>query len=132
VSTDIPEKTRKLIREREDARCAICRRPMTDIHHRLRKGMGGTSRADIHLPSNLVGLCRTHHGLVHAKPAPAVLGGWIVPTSVEPGLFPIWMQSSQYAYPGWFLLEDDGIVRWTTDDNEPLHLPPGMPSLLSA
>ncbi len=132
MSTDIPDRTRKLIQSRADNACEICRKPMTDIHHRQRKGMGGTSSLVIHNPENLIGLCRWHHGWTHANPAHAVLGGWIVPTTVDPEFFPVWAQNVNYGYSAWFSLLPDGCVRWVNDLHEPLNLPPGMPSLSAA
>lgn len=130
--SDIPERTRKLIRAREDDRCAVCRRPMTDIHHRQRKGMGGSNAPDIHDPVNLVGLCRADHGWVHANPAAATLCGLMVPTTVHPAQVPVWMQNVNYGFPAWFqLFNTDAAIRWVTDEQEPVRLPPRMPALRS-
>lgn len=125
-STDIPERTRALVRDREDGRCALCRSEMTDIHHLWPKGMGGSSRPGIHAVSGLIGLCRPCHSWTHGNVAASEAAGWIRPSGA------VWLQNVNYAYPGWFSLADDGLVEWVDDGPEPAVLPPGMPSVRSA
>lgn len=132
MSTDIPTKRKRDVIDREGGRCAACWLPAIDVHHRRGKKMGGTSAVDIHDFSNLLATCRRHHDLIHAGPAAAVLGGWMVPTisGVSPGMVPVWMRSEFHDGPAWFALDNDGGVRLVSDLHEPLTLLPGMPSLL--
>jgi len=50
-----------------------CRQPMTDVHHLA--GRGGPIP---HRMSNLVGMCRNHHEMVHRYPAWSYEEGWMV------------------------------------------------------
>lgn len=61
MSTGPSAKTREIVLERDVYRCVSCARPIQgqvfSIHHRLPRGMGGTSRTDLNLPANLLVLC---------------------------------------------------------------------------
>ena len=48
------------------------------IHHKILRGMGGTSRPEIHEAGNLVVLCDRHHDLAHSNPAAATACGVII------------------------------------------------------
>lgn len=59
---------------RAEHRCEICRvNPVDHVHHKLRRGQGGTNEL-----SNLLGLCHTCHALVHDNPAVSFEKGWLV------------------------------------------------------
>jgi 5-methylcytosine-specific restriction endonuclease McrA len=73
------EKARKAALERDEGACQKCLRPAEHVHHRVLKGMGGTSDPEINFGlSNLVSLCASCHQDVHANPAKSYEEGWIV------------------------------------------------------
>lgn len=62
-----------------DGACVICCRPdgLLDVHHRMARGSGGTSVAEIAFGmANLVTLCREHHMRVEGNPDEAREHGW--------------------------------------------------------
>jgi 5-methylcytosine-specific restriction endonuclease McrA len=79
-STRAWRRTRALVLERDSHRCTMVvagvRCPTThglDVHHVIERAAGGSDH-----PSNLVTLCRQHHQLMRAAPAPrqTVNRGW--------------------------------------------------------
>jgi hypothetical protein len=101
----VQEAARRIVRERDGGRCLMCGIEATDVHHRRRKGMGGS--ALLERPSNLVTLCGLgntsgHHGWVHQNPDQANQYGWVLyefeTTAETPVLTP----------DGWFTLDDLG------------------------
>jgi hypothetical protein len=79
--------------------------PATDIHHRRRKGMGGSARLE--RPSNLITLCGLgnttgHHGHVHQNPELAHARGWLLYEHQNPAETPVLTAF------GWRLFDDDG------------------------
>lgn len=107
--TDAPAATVKIVRERDDWRCARCAGwgPLS-TQHRVARGMGGTRWPGINLPSNLLTLCGSGttmcHGWVEAHPAWAEAHGWSVRQHQRDlvGLRPVW------TWRGWVRLRDDG------------------------
>lgn len=96
---------RRLVRERDGGRCMICGAEATDVHHRRRKGMGGS--ALLEQPSNLVTLCGLgntsgHHGWAHQNPDEAHYIGWLL-YDFEPAA-----ETPVYILGEWFLLDDEG------------------------
>lgn len=53
--------TRRIVIDRDGNRCIRCGRKREEIHHRYRRGMGGSTHPMIHAPTNLVCLCRDCH-----------------------------------------------------------------------
>lgn len=73
------QQTRKRILERDNGICVRCGREAVDVHHRLRKGMGGTKKENINYGAgNLVSLCRDCHAYVHAHPRESYRTGFLV------------------------------------------------------
>jgi hypothetical protein len=119
---------RKIVRERADGRCeACCSSRDLEWSHRIARGRGG-----LWAPTNGLLLCRRDHAWAHAHPNHARALGWHVLTGDDPAAIPVWMQSIQFAWTAWFRLDDEGLVTWLTDDNEPEHLPEGMPRVSEA
>jgi hypothetical protein len=109
---------RRIVHEREGGRCGICRRPATNWCHRTAKGQGG-----LWLPSNGILLCGSGttgcHGWCHHNPVAANAGGWIVQTGEVPSTVPVWL-NPRTLYPGWWLLDDDGMFGYTDRHDTPL------------
>lgn len=99
---------RRLVRERDGSRCAMCGQWLFEwrsIHHRQPKGMGGSAKLEN--ASNLVQLCGIGnadgcHGKAHSNPQWARNHGWIVSRSFNPAEIPVDM------WDGWHYLSDDG------------------------
>jgi len=122
--TDPPAATVRLVRERDDHRCARCGRsasfgylPLT-TQHRVARGMGGTKDPAVNLPSNLLTLCgdgtRGCHGWVEANPAEAKDHGWSVRRGQPPAEVPVW------TWRGWVLLDNSGGLAATRVSGAPL------------
>jgi hypothetical protein len=96
---------------RSGHRCEGCGRPIVagvrepSIHHRQARGMGGTSRADIHDLSNLLLLCAGFsrrlagvlgcHGDAEHHRSDPVARGLIVPHPTDPATVPIVLASGR-------------------------------------
>lgn len=103
--------TVRLVRERDDWRCARCAGwgPLS-TQHRVARGMGGTRWAGVNRPGNLLTLCgdgtRLCHGWVESHPTWAQAHGWSVRRA---GLLaPIPEQVPVWTWRGWVLLLDGG------------------------
>lgn len=60
-------------------RCGLEQMPGDyEIHHRLPRGMGGTSKSATNKHSNLLLLCRDCHAWIEANRAEAYVFGWLV------------------------------------------------------
>ena len=93
----IPERNRRLARDRFRGQCARCGLPGTDVHHRQRRREAG------HAVCILVWLCRACHGWAHGHPADAKVAGFIIPPwEKEPASVPL------HSYAGWVLFDDEG------------------------
>lgn len=119
---------RRIAYERQRGRCAATGVELGDLdggwhmHHRLAGGMGGTSRVDREVPSNVVALLGPAHNLgspqlvVDGVPGRSVHGdpGWSRPLGLllsqhepDPQAVPV-----RIAGVGWvFLLDDGGWLR---------------------
>lgn len=75
-------------------------------HHRIPRGMGGTSNPAVHTVANIILLCGTGttkcHGWVHAHPLEAKDNGWSVPSTANPEGWPVLYRLR------WRLLSVDG------------------------
>jgi hypothetical protein len=74
--------TYEKVRDRFGGRCARCGRPGWTVHHRRRRGMGGSGDPKINEPPNLIFLCgdgtRGCHGWIEHNRAEARKHGWLV------------------------------------------------------
>lgn len=52
---------RLVVIDRDGGACLICGQRFDEIHHRYRRGMGGSSDPEINSPVNLLSLCGFHH-----------------------------------------------------------------------
>lgn len=83
----MPPDVRALVIERDGHACRRCGRPLPagrggSVHHRIPRGMGGTSWSGIHSPALLVLLCGDGttgcHGWVESNRAAALRLGWLL------------------------------------------------------
>lgn len=91
-----------------DRMCVIClRTDCLDVHHRIPRGSGGTSRPEIAYGwANLITLCRGHHSYAEEHADWAAERGLCLERFHTPPL-------EQVSYCGeWALLGDDGSVRF--------------------
>lgn len=98
--TDPPARTVRLVRDRDDWRCARCGFRDTSkswscltTHHRRNRGMGGSTWPGINLPSNLLTLCGSGttgcHGWVTDHPREARELGLSVSMHADPASVPV-------------------------------------------
>jgi hypothetical protein len=73
---------RDVVTARDNGSCLRCSAPGTNVHHRIGRGMGGTSRRDVNDLAALVTLCGSGttgcHGWVTEHPAEAYALGWAI------------------------------------------------------
>lgn len=107
------QKTRDVVAEREIWCCARCGRHLGsrggNHHHRRNRGQGGSSKASINAPSNLLYVCGSGTTGCH---------GWITnhPAKARELGFSLWLNSNedprdvavQHAMYGRVFLDDDG------------------------
>lgn len=87
--SNIPEKSRTLVRTRARHRCERCRASAVNGHWHHRRSRRVKDQ-HTHCPCNGVWLCGPCHIDVHAHPAMAREGGWVLSQWVEePGTVPI-------------------------------------------
>lgn len=107
-----------LVLVRDAGRCVRCNRFVGpergvdfSLHHRLPRRSGGSKRAELNLPANLVTLCGSAttpggcHTAVEADRTAAYAGGWLLHADQVPSSVPV------ESWWGWVLLDDEG--RWT-------------------
>lgn len=111
--------TRNLVIERAGGCCERCGQAIGgqfSIHHRLPRGMGGTSDPAANSPANLVLLCGSAttgcHASVERFRQAAVTTGWIVPRGTDPAKTPLKTPG------GWVLLAHDGTKTATGRPND--------------
>lgn len=96
--------SKKLVNERDGGLCVKCGSEATDIHHRMPRGLGGSSDPDRNYGlANLVSLCREDHDWVHSHPVESYDNGLLVRSWDNPVDCPI-------------LLANDTIVIYLTAD----------------
>jgi hypothetical protein len=101
---------RRTLWQRCNGRCEVTGIPLDfdtfDAHHRRLKGMGGTSRPDTDLLSNLLALDPiVHNGgptSVHGSPIRSLGNGWLLHQAATPRLEPVLLYN--------------GLRVWLTDD----------------
>lgn len=64
MAKDIPAKTRKEVRERDNDTCQYCGRQGSHLHHIIFRSQA--SKLWVHDPRNLVTLCHHCHELAHS------------------------------------------------------------------
>lgn len=113
-NTDPTPATVKIVRERDDDRCAKCGFEISglrgfdwSVSHRRPRGMGGDRRPETNEPGNLV-LLHGHgtslcHGEVESRRAEAIDSGQTVHKNEIPADRPI-----NHAVHGWVYLDDFG------------------------
>jgi hypothetical protein len=105
----VQDAARRIVRERDGHRCQMCGASIVDrpssIHHRRRRGMGGS--ALLERASNLVRLCGTGttgcHGFVESQRTLATVRGWLLGYLDDPEATPL------RCFDGWHTLTDDGV-----------------------
>lgn len=102
----IPERSRRLVKERERFRCARCGGPGSQWHHRRGRAVRGDHQ---HCACNGVWLCHECHRWAHDYPDEARRDGWIVTRDEE---FP-WMVPT-LRFGQWWAQNCEGVL---------LHLP---------
>lgn len=99
-----------VVAERDGWACARCGRtidpwPGLQFHHRVRRGMGGSTDPRMNYPSNLVLLDSGCHSEVESRRDQAYKDGWLAHWSMNPANVPV-----QHAKHGLCMLNHDGSV----------------------
>lgn len=98
--------TRRDVLKRDGEQCAVCGERAGDVHHRRRRGSGGSSKPTIAFGwANLISLCRIDHSWVHASRAEALEMGLVLEESDVPAKVPVLHRTR-----GSLRLLDDGTV----------------------
>ena len=82
MAKEVTEATRRLLEKRSGGICELCRSARaTNVHHRLPRGMGGTTR-NIHTAEWLLHLCGSGttgcHGMIERDRERAYSNGWLL------------------------------------------------------
>jgi hypothetical protein len=118
-------KARQIVTARSGGRCELCRNNKADSWaHRRSRGQGG-----LWTPSNGLALCGSGtsgcHGWTEHNPTLAAAGGWrLVHDHRDPAEVPVWLAPA-LTWPGWWLLDDDGMYLPAPDADTP-QLPPTL------
>lgn len=114
VNTGPDADVKRLVWKRDEGRCARCGNPLGSSYsrqHRKPRAMGGTSRAEINCPANLVMLCGSAttgcHGWAESHRQDAAALGYLVASWQNPHEVPVWCSYRQQ----WRLLDCAG--GWT-------------------
>ena len=101
------EETRRDVLQRDGEQCAVCGERAGDVHHRRRRGSGGSRDPRIAYGwANLISLCRICHSWVHGNRAEAIEMGLVLEARDVPTEVPV-----RHAVHGPVLLTHDGLVR---------------------
>jgi len=95
---------RVLVWARDAGRCRRCGRRGEQTHHRVPRGMGGSS-SNVGVaagPANLVLVCARCHVAIESARMVSGWDGWIVPRGHDPAGVPVRTRD------GWRLLDDSG------------------------
>jgi hypothetical protein len=109
--------------QRAGGACERCRQEAaTDLHHRDRRGMGGSRHVPwVNDPTNLVALCRGCHGAVEAERADAYRSGWLVRVGVAEQLDGVGrIPLHDLMGVAWILSPDGTKHVYTMDDYDPV------------
>lgn len=108
VDTGPTPAQRLVVVSRAGSACERCSEPWTglQVHHRLPRGMGGSSLPEINSPANLLLLCPDCHGWVESNRTDAYTAGWLVHRGLDPAAVPV----TVHGY-GPVLLTDAGEYR---------------------
>jgi len=94
---------------RDGETCQSCGGRATDVHHRVRRGMGSSSSEAIYLGlGNLISLCRQCHNRVHAEPMWAYKQGLSVRSWWDPETAPVKTFTDGLV----FLTPEGGVKPW--------------------
>lgn len=121
---------RAVVYARSGGLCEVCRRPAASVHHRVKRGQGGTWN-----PANLLHLCGDGtmwcHGWIEGHPQHALaLGLWLL-NGTDPLTRPAYLHPWMW-WRGWWFLHEDGCVEWTEPAPEPAVLGPAIAALTAA
>jgi hypothetical protein len=99
---------RALLWERCDGRCEVSGQPLDpdtfDVHHRMNKGMGGTTRWFRDDPTNLLALDPgVHNGgphSVHGRRPWSEMRGYLLPklSGWPPQSMPVWLRGTRWVF----------------------------------
>lgn len=119
-------KAKTLVNDRDGGRCLKCFGDAEAVHHRIPRGMGGTSDDEVNYdPANLISLCAKDHAWVHENPGEAYQAGFLVHRWEDPASIPVQGSSNAtfmltktgqiYAQLRLFLSDREGYTRvWRT------------------
>ena len=101
---------REIVKARAGERCERCGTNWSEfwsIHHRRPRGMGGSKRAEINSPANLILLCGSGttgcHGWIESNRAQAYEDGLLVRSGVDPRSVPVRLRAGRV----WLLPDGD-------------------------
>lgn len=101
MADKIPEKSRLLVKTRDQHRCVRCSSPQaSEWHHRRSRSVRDDAT---HQPQNGVWLCLVCHAWAHAHPFEAKASGLIVSRHSDPAVEPV-----EHALYGRVLLTENG------------------------
>lgn len=82
--------TRLTVIDRDGNRCVRCGRKREEVHHRYRRGMGGSTNPLIHNPANLICLCQHCHRAAESNRTLArEIEGHCIPTLEQAPVTPV-------------------------------------------
>lgn len=101
------EQARAIVIARDGNACVVCGQRFDEVHHRYRRGMGGSKDPNIHSPVNLLCLCSFHHRTAESlRTDVATPTGLCVPSLAAAYLTPV----THWAF-GWALPYEGGTWR---------------------
>lgn len=94
IDGGVLRRSQQVVKSRARMACEKCGRDTSweggQVHHRLPRGVGGSSDPAIHSPANLLLLCRPCHEWVESNRTAAYDAGWLVRRgSTAPGAVPV-------------------------------------------
>lgn len=99
-------KAQQVVKARSGLRCERCgcstKWGGSQVHHRLPRRAGGTSRVEVNSPANLLNLCRECHTHIESNRTEAYVNGWLLHEAALPA------EERVRLADGWFLLDDLG------------------------
>lgn len=112
MSDPVTRATRALLHDRSAGFCEVCgQRGGDNVHHRLPRGMGGTTR-NIHTVEWLLYVCGSGttgcHGHIEANRTEAYTKGWLLRSHSRPETSPVWL----YGHTFVILTPDGGYEPW--------------------